>query len=165
MLAKWSRFVTSNLEKAFFAWGLTVARHPFPVMIQPIIIIILIINLIKIITIIIIINLIKIIITFRASKSSSETWLWLSPLHLVVIIIVIVIVIVIVTSTMIVVPPGHSWLSHPLCHIQPWSAQAQNGTSGERPPTRLLDPGNYYFSLSLLTLRTNCLFLETRYWW
>ena len=75
MLAKWSRFVTSNLEKAFFAWGLTVARHPFPVMIQPIIIIILIINLTKIITIIIIIiiNLIKIIINFTASKSSSET--------------------------------------------------------------------------------------------
>ena len=33
MLAKSSRFVTSNLEKAFFAWGLTVARHPFPVII------------------------------------------------------------------------------------------------------------------------------------
>ena len=31
MLAKASRFVTSSLEKAFFAWGLTVARHPFPV--------------------------------------------------------------------------------------------------------------------------------------
>ena len=31
MLTKASRFFTSSLERGFFAWGLTVARHPFPV--------------------------------------------------------------------------------------------------------------------------------------
>ena len=42
MLAKSSRFLTSSLEKAFFAWGLTVARHPFPVITTGIILILII---------------------------------------------------------------------------------------------------------------------------
>ena len=33
MFSKGSKLLTSSLEKAFFAWGLTVARHPFPVII------------------------------------------------------------------------------------------------------------------------------------
>ena len=50
MLTNASRFLTGNLEKGFFAWGLTVARHPFPVIITAIITIIPInrINRIKI---------------------------------------------------------------------------------------------------------------------
>ena len=33
MFSKASKILTSSLEKAFFTWGLTVARHPFPVII------------------------------------------------------------------------------------------------------------------------------------
>ena len=55
MFSKASKILTSSLEKAFFTWGLTVARHPFPVIIIVKVISITVI-IIVLITVIIIIS-------------------------------------------------------------------------------------------------------------
>ena len=97
MLRKASRFLTSNLENGFFAWGLTVARHPFPVII--------------------------IGMTINIHHCHHHHQLPPPPRHH--------------HNPQQqhdkhhnVLPRGHSWLPHPICHLQSWFAQPQDGTPG-----------------------------------